>query len=36
MEAAQASPVSARMAVSGEQDDHPLAPQKARPGQARS
>ena len=33
---AQASPVSAWMAVSGEQNDHPLVLHRARPGQARS
>jgi len=36
MDAAQASPVSAWMAVSREQNDHPLVPHRARPGQARS
>ena len=36
MDAAQASLVSAWMAVSREQNDHPLVPYRARPGQARS
>jgi hypothetical protein len=36
MDAAQASPVPAGMAVSREQNDHPLVPHRARPGQARS
>jgi hypothetical protein len=30
MDAAQASPVSARMAVSREQNDHPLVPRGGR------
>jgi hypothetical protein len=36
MDAAQASPVSAWMAISREQNDHPLAPHRAPRGQARS
>jgi hypothetical protein len=35
MDAVQPSPVSAWMAVSREQNDYPLVPHRARPGQAR-